>query len=1004
MDAFHRHREALLNAMTVEYKDYEWELEQSLTQQERVQQEVQEELDILRRRVLSVEVLERENEQLRKKLECQIALQESSSSAAGKGSNSSPQDGGIESDQGREEYQSHASKPYKDYAQLAAKNNALSEKYKTLYKAHQLLSTKYAAREERVDQWKAYAKQVEAQRRKKHVARGRKTDPPIPATTHAVREIIIDDRGCDANTVKQKRTAPCQHQLARSIPSSSGPSMPKVSLSSSLNDDRFVEEEEEEELPDLTHIFHAQHSKPRISPVGRLPYTEKVNLSAEDQQIGHDSPKLPSLMLEGLGADISTIHTNARGSRRLFDGEQHEASKKETIGSSQTTNASIVGDLGLADVATPERLVRVLPQPIAFLSSDPPLVISDRSLKRKRPSRVDTPHPTGDGKAAASGNAIRPIHVKSENISSSPVGVAAFPRHQYTNESLDLDEVGSPVNTPKKRTRMQELGSKPEGHSVPIIDFVNKPQAPTSFLRTRHHSEEPASEGDDDYMKDENQSLSGENGLYDSRYCAGMGERFAANMLLGQETKDVARKEAQEKLDAKVPERFRGSSNQKKARQRLHNQRVSSKRASQLFQITHPESKYSVTLNGASSTAKGVSGLLTRTQPIRIHTDVDRSLSEPRETGASQKHQVEGSELGSDRIVALRPTTSNTRILPRTGELRCKQNRPSPAQRKKQDAAATRIAQIAEDGKEESSGEYHCDPDNTKLEAHRRLGNLLESPSRDKLILRLDEPRPGTSSKLASLRTLKAEQGFPIKERPKRAQKAVSGPETSGLRIFGRGLKVHPIQPISSYSKSKSPNPPSKSLAPHPSGEPFRARPLDRLGLEHFKINPNANQGLPYAFVETIRNHDQRKCLPGCTRPECCGGAFRKMLEIGGPTTTTPQRSHLWNSSSSPVDEEQHLLEDFLGADSPRLSHMTNEERVDCLMQARAKQFADKHGRHRQAFERRKTPPGFWRSEMPTTQEAEGDREEAGVEERRRVEERWREALRVGGKWMFRDE
>ena len=108
--------------------------------------------------------------------------------------------------------------------------------------------------------------------------------------------------------------------------------------------------------------------------------------------------------------------------------------------------------------------------------------------------------------------------------------------------------------------------------------------------------------------------------------------------------------------------------------------------------------------------------------------------------------------------------------------------------------------------------------------------------------------------------------------------------------------------------------------------------------------------------------------------------------------------------NSSQDDEDQQLLEEYLGNDVSRVRSMGEEERREVLLQARTRQFADQHGRHRHAYERRTTPPGFWRTEMPTTQELEEDREEARRMERAKVDERYREAMRPGSRWVFRDE
>jgi hypothetical protein len=148
--------------------------------------------------------------------------------------------------------------------------------------------------------------------------------------------------------------------------------------------------------------------------------------------------------------------------------------------------------------------------------------------------------------------------------------------------------------------------------------------------------------------------------------------------------------------------------------------------------------------------------------------------------------------------------------------------------------------------------------------------------------------------------------------------------------------------------------------------------------------------GTDYAFSETFRGREQRRCLPGCTKPDCCGNAFRKAVEMGAVHS---------NKSDAEV------LEAYLGRNYNQvLAAYTPAKRKDLLIQARAHAFANQHGKHRQAYERSRTPPGFWRTDMPTTQEAEEDRAKAHDMERQKVEERWREAMRDGGRWLFRDE
>ncbi|KAJ5506272.1 hypothetical protein N7453_005229 [Penicillium expansum] len=189
----------------------------------------------------------------------------------------------------------------------------------------------------------------------------------------------------------------------------------------------------------------------------------------------------------------------------------------------------------------------------------------------------------------------------------------------------------------------------------------------------------------------------------------------------------------------------------------------------------------------------------------------------------------------------------------------------------------------------------------------------------------------------------------------------------------------------------------SSQMAPDidPDDEPFRARPLRRLGLGHFKINPARNQGLDYAYDAVVRKKDDRKCISGCTRPGCCGDRFRAMARLGG----LPGKS-----GAEQEEEDQAILQEFVGEDTQLLRNMSGKERENLLVEARARALANQYGRHRHTHQRAQSPPGFWRTDMPDTQEEEEDLEAAKRLEREKVEERYREAMRPGGLWTWADE
>ena len=175
----------------------------------------------------------------------------------------------------------------------------------------------------------------------------------------------------------------------------------------------------------------------------------------------------------------------------------------------------------------------------------------------------------------------------------------------------------------------------------------------------------------------------------------------------------------------------------------------------------------------------------------------------------------------------------------------------------------------------------------------------------------------------------------------------------------------------------------------------LRDRPLSELRLEDFKVNSALNDGYRYAFNEVVRNKDERAQLSGCTDPNCCGRNFRKMaeseLQKAGPGILTRM-------------QDIKMMENFLGREEAhRLEEMSLEERQELWLQAKTKELADKFGRHRHRFARRPSPPGYWNPDFPSTQEVARYKEEAEKDERRAVEERYREALRKG-RWLFRDE
>lgn len=221
---------------------------------------------------------------------------------------------------------------------------------------------------------------------------------------------------------------------------------------------------------------------------------------------------------------------------------------------------------------------------------------------------------------------------------------------------------------------------------------------------------------------------------------------------------------------------------------------------------------------------------------------------------------------------------------------------------------------------------------------------------------------------------------------------------------FREGAGVHQqLESLSSNTPPRSPHFETESRTePNASAtaaqEPLRRRPLSKLCPEDFRLNPQHKLGLAYAYSEVIRKRDARRCMNGCTRPNCCGALLRKAIEIGGYMAPRISRH------TEAEEEDQRLLDEYLGDDKHRLTGMPVHEKKELLLRAQTERFANQYGKHRHAYGRGSTPPGFWNTDMPTTQEEMENRKAAQAMEREKVEDMYREAMRPDGRYKFRNE
>lgn len=341
---------------------------------------------------------------------------------------------------------------------------------------------------------------------------------------------------------------------------------------------------------------------------------------------------------------------------------------------------------------------------------------------------------------------------------------------------------------------------------------------------------------------------------------------------------------------------------------------------------------------------------------LRTHTS---DLHTPRDQ--STRHG--GAELVQRR--ALAPVSVNVPMahVPRTPSI-YKKNRI------RRTGINDKIAMLSEDG-EESPGKRNSTE--AKKTSARRLDAILQEPTKR------HGPMTPSNNKAPLRGTISH-----------KSPEEVVIPGVKGQGQSKATTKINATHALKSragdilFHGAKSP--------PHvrPEDEPLRIRPLATLRLEDFKVNPRY-MGSDFAFADTLRGRDQRRELHTCTKADCCGDTFCKVIELGG------------TAMSGKTDAQ--ALELYLGPFwTDVISSYGPDERKHLVNQAHVHVFAEQNGKHKHAFERRSTPPGFWRTDMPTTQESSQDRAQARRMESDAVEERWREALRPNGRWMFRDE
>lgn len=284
---------------------------------------------------------------------------------------------------------------------------------------------------------------------------------------------------------------------------------------------------------------------------------------------------------------------------------------------------------------------------------------------------------------------------------------------------------------------------------------------------------------------------------------------------------------------------------------------------------------------------------------------------------------------------------------------------PQTSRAKRRITSADAIASITEDGTDGiegigSDGDVFPHPpmrlteeQRKELEASTRLDEILNSPA------------PKTPSLAPLKKKTDVSKSAPAKTSLHKSFESISSSEPPK-----RNAWIDPMR----YAKGMR-----EKHGPH---DPYN------LDISHFRVNPDVNEGRDYAFAETVRNREARKCLPGCMKT-CCK-ELAEFVEAAGLPSPAP-RGPRWRSSSPPTS-----------VDMIRGSRAEEAETLD-------KQFTAKFGKHRDAFARRKSPPGFWNADFPDTQAIKEQNKAAEEMRVHKVEEMKREAEKgAKGRYVYR--
>ena len=554
----------------------------------------------------------------------------------------------------------------------------------------------------------------------------------------------------------------------------------------------------------------------------------------------------------------------------------------------------------------------------ASAENESPEFVSERSLKRKRTSR----DPSGSAPSSHSqtqSHGAKKVAVKEEILSSSPTvppGAAPIRFLLDMPSSLDLDDIGQQVRTPKKQRRNNRRAYfQAPPQSQPLSQSQSDHQARARIGSTNQLAHETGffpPEINYSYLDGSTEYRAGTRTETEGKEHLKRSSNKAAEMkdLMAQSTPTTSRKAVSTAVPT-IPNIRPITSAIGPPNILYSNNATTTKTIKDNDTTATNEHKSSAAASSSSSSASV--------------SPADRNQLEDSGRGHGHGHgRGRGlSDRSSDAIDTRPLRQRDPNILPRTspttwknpgsaarGKGRETERRQGGANRRR-DCGAAYVPHVAEDGDQHDAYAYALvangkgattflrngrndkDKDMDTDKGQDRDGNEgSESNSRTRtphlskrLESLLEKPTPGRAplSNQTSTTTNNNKKSIVtgINDSSKLRPKNLSTPINTSARLSPPSHRTaFPIQStlkssddlaLNAHGAFKTPTScihPATEDAPLvlPEHEPLRVRKPERLKLTDFKLNPTHSES---AYHQTVRKHDEKRALAGCADPFC---------------------------------------------------------------------------------------------------------------------------------------